>query len=66
MKNIITTATLLAAGTLAMDAAVTTWNSVPSTPVSGSKQGVWNVENAGLQLKGAPWSIVFTIDKNAH
>ncbi len=65
MKNIITTATLLAAGTLAMNAAVTIWDSVPSTPVSGTSQETWSVENGGLQLKSALWSIVFTIDKNA-
>ena len=65
MKNIITIATLLAAGTLAMNAAVTIWDSVPSTAVSGTNQGIWSVENADLQLKSSPWSIVFTIDKNA-
>ena len=65
MKNIITIATLLAAGTLAMNAAVTIWDSVPSTPVSGTNQKTWSVEDAGLQLKSAPWNIVFTIDKNA-
>ena len=66
MKNIITTATLLAAGTLAMNAAVTTWDSVPATAVSGTSQGIWSVEDVGLKLNSInPWSVVFTIDKNA-
>ena len=48
-----------------MNAAVTTWDSVPTTAVSGTNQGTWSVADSGLQLKSDPWSVVFTIDKNA-
>ena len=66
MKNIITITSLLAMATVANAGLVKhVWDGVPQTPVSGNAPATWSVEDAGLQLKNDPWSIVFTINKNA-
>ena len=63
MKNIITTATLLAAGTLAMNAAVTIWEDAPKT-ASGTNVATWDVSSSGLTWSTTTnlQSVVFTVD----
>ena len=63
MKNIITTATLLASGTLAMNAAVTIWKDAPKT-ASGTNVATWDVGSSGLTwgYLASYESVVFTID----
>ncbi len=62
MKNIITTATLLAAGTLVGNAEVTIWTDAPTT-ASGSKVASWDVTNSGLTWATSNGeSVVFTVN----
>ena len=62
MKNIITTATLLAAGTLAMNAAVTIWEDAHKT-ASGTSVASWDVTSSGLTWGDSQdESVIFTIN----
>ena len=62
MKNIITIATLLAAGTLVGNAEVTIWTEAP-TIASGSNVASWNVTNSGLTWGTSNGeSVVFTVN----
>ena len=66
MKNIITTATLLAAGSALACAELsseTIWTDIPDTPASGTNILSWNVSDTGLSWTGNKlWSIAFTIE----
>ena len=62
MKNIITIATLLAAGTLVGNAEVTIWKEAPTT-ASGSNVASWDVTNSGLTWgTSSGESVVFTVN----
>ena len=63
MKNIITIATLLVAGTAFANADVTTWDDSLPKNVSGSAVASWNVSSSGLTWNsGVAESVIFTID----
>ncbi|MBR5621809.1 MAG: PEP-CTERM sorting domain-containing protein [Opitutales bacterium] len=62
MKNIITTATLLAAGSALACAEIHTWDNASQT-VSGENVATWNVTGTGLTwTSGVAESVIFTID----
>ncbi len=62
MKNILTTLTLLAAGTSLASADVVVWDKTPSE-VSGSSVATWNVSSSGLTWSSEVGeSVIFTID----
>ena len=67
MKNIITTATLLAAGTFALNAEteLTYWADCPGGTCDSTQVAKWQVPGASGILDwsdGKAWSIVFTVD----
>ena len=66
MKNIITTATLLAAGSVLACAelsSATMWTNIPEGDASGTTIKSWNVTGSGLNWSdGSLWSIAFTVD----
>ena len=67
MKNIITTAALLAAGTLALNAEteLTYWADCPGGTCDSTQVAKWQVPGASGILDwsdGKAWSIVFTVD----
>ena len=62
MKNIITTATLLAAGSALACAEITLWEDAPQT-ASGAEVATWNVSGSGLTWSAnVAESVIFTID----
>ena len=62
MKNIITTATLLAAGSALACAEIHTWDNASQT-VSGENVATWDITNSGLTWSsGVAESVIFTID----
>ena len=62
MKNIITTATLLAAGSALACAEITLWEDAPQT-ASGTDIATWNVAGSGLTWNAnVAESVIFTID----
>ncbi len=62
MKNVITIATLLAAGTLVGNAEVTIWTGAPTT-ASGLNFASWDVTSSGLTWGTSTGeSVVFTVD----
>lgn len=62
MKNILTTLTLLAAGTSLASADVVVWDKTPAK-VSGASVATWDVSSSGLTWSsGVGESVIFTID----
>ena len=63
MKNIITIATLLVAGTAFANADVTKWDDSLPKNVSGKAVASWNVQSSSLTWNsGVAESVIFTID----